>query len=452
MTKLSLKNCHQKMQPSPLRSPKKPSANENVENFVLKSPKKPSGSLRVSKPDGKPYQSTKQRLHTAKPDLLVGRDQEVSEIKRFLKTHLEKQSAGSLYISGAPGTGKTAALLHIIDDFKSQYQCAIGYLNCMTVKDSASVYRKLHTELSGKASAAGRTAKDMEKLVTSTRDSLILVLDEIDQLDSKNQDVLYRIFEWPYLNNSKLILIGVANALDLTDRILPRLQAKPHCRPVLLHFAPYTRDQITAIITNRLTQCKDGDAVIENSAIQFCARKVSAVAGDMRKALDVCRRAVEMVESEIRSQQVLRVTDCNSPSKSRPAVKKIGISHISKVLSEVYGSSVQAQQSEGVPLQQKLMVCTLLLVVKSGKFKEVQLGKVYESYCKVCRRQQMAPVDQSEFHSLCVLLEARGIIGMKKAKDTRSIKLTLRQDEKELEQTLQDRVLVSTILKEGLPK
>nr|KAG5713468.1 hypothetical protein BaRGS_025016 [Batillaria attramentaria] len=250
----------------------------------------------------------------------------------------------------------------------SQYQCAIGYLNCMTVKDSASVYRKLHTELSGKASAAGRTAKDMEKLVTSTRDSLILVLDEIDQLDSKNQDVLYRIFEWPYLNNSKLILIGVANALDLTDRILPRLQAKPHCRPVLLHFAPYTRDQITAIITNRLTQCKDGDAVIENSAIQFCARKVSAVAGDMRKALDVCRRAV------------------------------------------------------------------------------------YESYCKVCRRQQMAPVDQSEFHSLCVLLEARGIIGMKKAKDTRSIKLTLRQDEKELEQTLQDRVLVSTILKEGLPK
>ena len=32
------------------------------------------------------------------------------------------------------------------------------------------------------------------------------------------------------------------------------------------------------------------------------------------------------------------------------------------------------------------------------------------------------------------------------------LQLTLRQDEKELEQTLQDRVLVSTILNEGLPK
>lgn len=64
------------------------------------------------------YQAVKQSLHTAKPDHLVGREQEVADITEFLKTHLEKQSAGSLYISGAPGTGKTAALLHIIDEFK----------------------------------------------------------------------------------------------------------------------------------------------------------------------------------------------------------------------------------------------------------------------------------------------------------------------------------------------
>lgn len=45
-------------------------------------------------------------------------------------------------------------------------------------------------------------------------------------------------------------------------------------------------------------------------------------------------------------------------------------------MSEVYGSSIQVQHCEGVPLQQKLLVCTLLLMVKTGKFKEVQLGKV----------------------------------------------------------------------------
>jgi cell division control protein 6 len=80
------------------------------------------------------------------------------------------------------------------------------------------------------------------------------VLDEIDQLDSRKQSVLYTIFEWPSAPDSKLVLIGIANALDLTDRILPRLQARLDLRPRLLHFAPYTKLEIVNILTERLKQ------------------------------------------------------------------------------------------------------------------------------------------------------------------------------------------------------
>jgi cell division control protein 6 len=42
--------------------------------------------------------------------------------------------------------------------------------------------------------------------------------------------------------------------LDLTDRILPRLQARLDLRPQLLHFAPYTKLEIVNILTERLKQ------------------------------------------------------------------------------------------------------------------------------------------------------------------------------------------------------
>ncbi|XP_060075757.1 cell division control protein 6 homolog [Ylistrum balloti] len=416
--------------------------------------RKSTPSLKLKKQDGQLYHQAKQSFHTAKPERLIGRDQEMTEISAFVKGHMTKKTAGSIYISGAPGTGKTAVLTHILDNVQTTHSCKSLYLNCMTLKDSATVYGKLYTDLTGKSPPSSKDRlRAIEKHLTTAGPSIIMVLDEIDQLDSKNQEILYTIFEWPSMTKSRLILIGIANALDLTDRILPRLQARPKCKPQLLNFAPYSKDQIAAILKDRIQKLEsDGVAVMENSAIQFCARKISAVAGDMRKALDVCRRAVEMVETEVRSQQVLKSNSTmNSPSKQPPAVpKKISVMQISKVLSEVYGSSTATSGQESIPLQQKLVVCTLLLMVKEGRMKEVTMGKLQDTCTKVCKKRQMATHDSSEFQGLCTLLETRGIIGIKKPKDGRLAKVSLKLNEKELEHTLQDKVLISSILNDGL--
>lgn len=61
---------------------------------------------------------------------------------------------------------------------------------------------------------------DVSVLAPSAPPSLIhvllrlLVLDEMDQLDSKAQDVLYTIFEWPFLPKSRLCLIGKTQFLS----------------------------------------------------------------------------------------------------------------------------------------------------------------------------------------------------------------------------------------------
>lgn len=65
---------------------------------------------------------------------------------------------------------------------------------------------------------------------------------------------------FPWKDSSlSLLLAGIANALDLTDRILPRLQARPRCRPQLLNFPPYSREELVAIVQDRLTQVNSRD-------------------------------------------------------------------------------------------------------------------------------------------------------------------------------------------------
>ena len=61
------------------------------------------------------FDHAKQALNTQQPDELVCRDKEIAHIRGFLDTHVNKRKPGSLYISGAPGTGKTAVIKHLLE-------------------------------------------------------------------------------------------------------------------------------------------------------------------------------------------------------------------------------------------------------------------------------------------------------------------------------------------------
>ena len=79
-----------------------------------------------------------------------------------------------------------------------------------------------------------------------------------------------------------------------------------------------------------------------------------------------------MIFLKISSAGLLR-----SPRKHNTALKKIGVAHILKIMNEVYGNRVgSSSQPQTIPLQQKLLICSLLLMLKRGKGKEVTLGKV----------------------------------------------------------------------------
>lgn len=48
----------------------------------------------------------------------------------------------------------------------------------------------------------------------------VVLMDELDQLVTKNQSVMYNFFNWPGLRHSRLIVLAVANTMDLPERTL----------------------------------------------------------------------------------------------------------------------------------------------------------------------------------------------------------------------------------------
>ncbi|XP_041883875.1 cell division control protein 6 homolog [Corvus kubaryi] len=407
---------------------------------------------RLFRQEGTCYQQAKQVLHAAVPDRLQGRERETGILRQFLREHVLRRRPGSLYVSGAPGTGKTACLSRVLLDCKDELAGSrTVVLNCMALGSPQSVFPALAQQLGLPVATGRERIRSLEKHLMAQGPMVLLVLDELDQLESKGQDVLYTLFEWPQLPSSRLVLVGLANALDLTDRSLARLGSHPGGSPQLLHFPPNTKEQLTRILQERLGQVA-GDPVLDSAALQFCARKVSAVSGDARKALDVCRRAVEVVELEVRGQTLLKPLP-GGESPVSPVPKRVGLLHISQVLSEVFGDRLAAGSrgaQDTFPLQQKVLLCSLLLLARHSHAREVTLGKLHDTYSQVCRRQQLPTVDQAECLSLVTLLESRGVLELKKAKEARLAKVSLTLEEAALEHRLQDTALVGSILAQGL--
>jgi origin recognition complex subunit 1 len=48
----------------------------------------------------------------------------------------------------------------------------------------------------------------------------VLLVDELDQLWTKKQDVMYNLFDWPNNKHSRLVVVAVANTMDLPERVL----------------------------------------------------------------------------------------------------------------------------------------------------------------------------------------------------------------------------------------
>lgn len=98
-----------------------PTPSTLLDKLALVSPQKPLITEKKSKFERKKlfsgtnlYQSARKALHSSLPTTLPGREKELEELNTFISNHIEKEQSGTLYVSGPPGTGKTASLSIIL--------------------------------------------------------------------------------------------------------------------------------------------------------------------------------------------------------------------------------------------------------------------------------------------------------------------------------------------------
>ncbi|CAF9933676.1 MAG: AAA ATPase [Alectoria fallacina] len=401
---------------------------------------------------------------SAKPGRLVEREEERSELHAFIEEGIRSKSGRCIYVSGPPGTGKSALVSEVCRDIQRTDGVKTAYINCMSAKCSKDIYGKLIGEFNGHDEAdcdeMGRLRDTLLPKRKTSDHIYIVTLDEIDHLLSLDLEILYTLFQWSLHCSSRLILIGIANALDMTDRFLPRLKAR-NLKPQLLPFLPYTAPQIASVITTKLKSLllpdpkMPGDYLpfLQPAAIQLCARKVASQSGDLRKAFDIIRRTIDLIEIEIKQKhqsdpaaKTIQESPSQAPLSEMPNLSspkgtsfvlaasltrltpltapRATIAHVSRVSAAALSNGI-SQRLQKLNLQQKAALCALIYHQKTSRkvassifatpsrsSHAPNMRKLYETYCTLCKREDaLHPLSNTEFADILEGLETLGLLG-----------------------------------------
>eukprot|EP01083_Nonionella_stella_P068170 180780_1 len=274
--------------------------------------------------------ASKALMLSAVPKYLPCREKEHDEIEAYMKQQIMSRGQGSgLYISGMPGTGKTATVRQIANELKRHVgrgkkkrkkqttelpDFEFVEINAMKLPTPQHIYTELTKQLLGKHFAPNTAVRKLVKYFSTKDDSrkvIVLLVDELDFLLTRQQKVIYNLFDWPTKAEAKLVVIGIANTMDLPERLLPRVSSRLGTQRVV--FKSYARHQLTEIIEQRLESTK----VFSADAIRFCASAVAGVSGDCRTALQICRRAVEIAQKDVAQNGIAQLRQSGKHNTKR---------------------------------------------------------------------------------------------------------------------------------------
>nr|XP_029489129.1 origin recognition complex subunit 1 isoform X3 [Oncorhynchus nerka] len=357
-------------------------------------PNIPSRTVPARQP-GNILEEARARLHVSSlPESLPCREQEFQDIYNFVESKVMDGTGGCMYISGVPGTGKTATVHEVIrclqhaSDMDEIPTFRFIEINGMKMTDPHQAYVQILQKLTDQKVTADHAAALLEKRFSNPapkKETTVLLVDELDLLWTRKQNVMYNLFDWPTRRHARLVVLTIANTMDLPERIMINRVAS-RLGLTRMSFQPYSFKQLQQIITSRLNKVK----AFEEDALQLVSRKVAALSGDARRCLDICRRATEICEH----------------SASHPSsAGLVRMSHVMEALDEMFSSSY-ITAIRCASLQEQLFLRAVIAEFRRLGLEEATFQQVFVQHRALSRVEGLQPISVSEGLAVCQRLGA----------------------------------------------
>lgn len=333
------------------------------------------------------------------PSEIEHRDEQIETLASILAPALKDDLPSNIFIYGKTGTGKTLSVKYV-----SEKICSIAkdknvpldvlYLNCKLKKVADTEYRliaELARHLGRTIPITGLPTDEVYSIFFNALDkekkTIIIILDEIDQLVKKTGDeLLYNLTRVnSEFKNSKVVIIGISNVLTFVNNLDPRVKSSLGEEEIL--FPPYNAIQIQDILRSRCSFAfREG--VIEPGVIEKCAAFAARDHGDARRALELMRVAGEL--GERKNQQKIKIENLDE------AEEKIEKDRILELINNQ-------------PKQFQVVLYSILLKKPSFKNK-IFTGDIYDSYKEICMQIGLRPLTQRRVSDIIAEFDMLGII------------------------------------------
>ena len=317
------------------------------------------------------------------PERLPHRDSEIDALVFALKPVSEGRKPQNVFLSGAPGTGKTVTAKFVLKELEEFSDRAKSlYINCFRTNTRHSALAEIANFLGNPVARRGTSSDEAIDSVLRAFKKIsftpILVFDELDQMvfegeASKLFYDLLRVFEF---SKARFGLVLISNNPMILETLDARV--KSSLSPETVSFQTYSPAQLKDILHERAQFAFFPDAV-EEEAIGVAAAHAATLGGDARIAIECLLKAGRLAEKQ--------------------NAKQVSVSHLKEVFSSIEQRAVQ----KAAPFLTEHEKLILELLPKQG---EISSGALYKKFSVKSNQK----ISQRRFRAFVSMLENKGLV------------------------------------------